>query len=458
MSDVIDVQIFDNHGQKLWSGDESESVVFLRSIAGGNSAVAAMAESEIVPRCSKNEVMRTAEELALVSRRGAPKGFLTTLPSGKLFEACVDAFNVPHLAALDVNRIDFPLIFDSSGAAMTELIEPYHLQGRTFALAGREELRLSYAADPNLFAWLQNQTLANERLPYAVYSPQPVFRNFQTGELSIQRTRQFTVPDIHILTSPDNAPHRYLHALTLAAESTRFWFGDDYIHVLDSVVETANDNDEFYSQASKAVGGITVVRRMSKRAKYYAQKTGVLVWSGYDNVMLYNLQMDDLNPRRFNIRLDDGNHAVVIHACIAMGMSRMLPLMIGRGLCGISAKSLPVELAVTQVILVPMRNEHEPRACEIADRLLGKNIRVLVDSDYGKSIGSRLGRIQKAWQPFYTVIGDREFEQPPVIQSADRSASPMTIEEFLTVYSDRIRKCTPSVINRAKQLPFVRGI
>ncbi|MEV0412679.1 His/Gly/Thr/Pro-type tRNA ligase C-terminal domain-containing protein [Streptomyces sp. NPDC050448] len=452
---VVDVLIFDGHGRKIWSGSEAESAQVLMSIPGDGSSVTAVADTEAVARCSKNDVMRAAEQLHMVSRRGVPKGFLTTLPAGNVFEESVDAFNVAHLAALDVSRIDFPLVFDSAGAAMAELIEPYHVQGRTFTLADREGLRLSYAADPNLFGWLQGRTLAHGLLPYAVYSPQPVFRNFRTGELSIQRIRQFTVPDIHILTTQDTAADRYLHALELAGESTRFWFDEDYVHVLDSVAGSRNDNEDFYARAGKAAGGITVVRRLPKQSKYYAQKSGVLVWSGYDNVMLYNLQMDDVNPPRFDIRLDSGGHPTVIHACVAMGMSRMLPLILGRGISGIARKVIPVELAPTQVSVIPLREAHAERAGEIIAQLRNAGIRAAIDNEYNRPIGARLARSNQAWQPFFTVIGDRETEQQPLIQDATRTADAMTPDEFVRLHGERIRRCAAGPLARDRRLPFI---
>ncbi|MFE6982793.1 His/Gly/Thr/Pro-type tRNA ligase C-terminal domain-containing protein [Streptomyces griseus] len=452
---VAEVLIFDGHGRQIWSGSESGSVQAILSIPEAGVSVTAVADAEVVPRCSKNDVMRAAEQLQMVSRRGVPKGFLTTLPAGNVFEESVDAFNMAHLAALDVNRIDFPLVFDSGGAAMAELIEPYHLQGRTFTLADREGLRLSYAADPNLFAWLQGRTLAQDLLPYAVYSPQPVFRNFRTGELSIQRVRQFTVPDIHILATQDSAADRYLHALELAAESTRFWFDEDYVHVLDSVAGTANDNEEFYARAGKAAGGITVVRRLPSQSKYYAQKSGVLVWSGYDNVMLYNLQMDDVNPPRFDIRLDGGGHPTVIHACVAMGMSRMLPLILGRGISGISRRVIPVELAPVQVSVVPLRETHVERAGEIAAQLRNAQIRTTIDADVGRPIGARLAKGNQSWRPFFTVVGDRELSQQPLIQDATRTTDAMTPEDFVRLHGERIRRCAAGPLAQDRRLPFI---
>lgn len=455
MSDVLEVRIFDRDGRELWSGTETGMSDVLGGMAGENTAVGAMAGLESVPTCSKNDVMRTAEELEFVSRRGMPKGFLTTLPAGKAFESSVDAFNLDHLESLEVTPVDFPLIFDSSGDSMADLIEPYHLQGRTFNVTEGKNLRLSYAADPNLFNWLQGRTLDEAALPYAVYSPQPVFRNFRSGELSIQRTRQFTVPDIHVLASRDQVADRYLHALELAAESTRFWFGDDYVHVLDSVAGSTNDRPDFYSRAAKAAGGITVVRRLAKRPKYYAQKTGILVWSGYDNVMLYNLQLDEVNPVRFGIHVSDGSYPVVIHACVAMGLSRMMPLVLGRGISGVTPRSLPVELSPSPLALIPVKPEHSRRADAVARNLLLEGVRATVVTEHAKSIGARLTKMRRTWQSRYAIIGDRELDQQALVEDLARAAAAVPIEQFMRDHGDRIRRCTPSRLPAVRRLPFL---
>ncbi len=455
MSDVISALVLGRDGQELWSGAETDLEKFISSVAEGNTALRAMAHDESLLRCSKSEVMRAAETLEFISRKGMPKGFLATLPSGNFFKASVDAFNLPHLKELKTNSIDFPLVFNGSSKAMTELIDPYVRQGRTFELGGRDELMLSYAADPNLFSWLQGSRLDPKQLPYAVYSPQPVFRNFRSGELSIQRTRQFVVPDIHIVADQDSASDEYIHGVELAVESTRFWFGEDFVHVLDSVVGSANDTEEFYARVGKATAGITVVRRLAQRPKYYAQKTGIMLWSGYDNVMLYNLQLDEVNPVRFDIRVDGGGHPTVIHACVAMGLSRMLPILLGRGIAGISEKTFPVELSANQVTVFPLTPGNMPRARAVEDELNDAGVRTRIDMEFNSQIGARVTKLRRLWEAKYVVVGDREMDSLPLIEDVSRSVKPTTIDSFIGLHGDRIRRCAPSFLPHHRPLPFL---
>lgn len=427
----------------------------MASLAGGNMALASIAGGTTIPRCSRNAVIRIAEELGMVSRRGMPKGFLAALPRGKMFEACVNAFNVGHLSALNANAIEFPLVFEYGSEPMIELTAPYVAQDRMFALTGPGDgLRLSYAADPNLFAWLSGQTLATAGLPYAIYSPQQVFRKLQSGEISVQRVRQFRVPDIHILTTPDDAAARYLHALELAADGTDFWFGPDYAHVMDSVIGTRHDDDGFYRDAAKSARGITIVRRMSGHSKYYSQKTAVLVYGGYDNVMLYNIQLDETNAPRFGVTTDDGQHPTVIHACAAMAGSRVLPLVLGRGVAGVTPQIIPPELDTTQVVFVPVRAEHADHARTLAQSLRTSGARATVNTDFSRSLGARLSQLRRAWQPLYSVVGDRELGTAPKVESAGSTVAD-DVHAYVTAQAQRWLRCRPSDLLGATPPPIV---
>lgn len=458
MGQVVDVQILDGSGNVLWRGPESDYPAALGAIDPDNSALRMLADQDPEHRSSRDEVMRTAESLQLVSRRGTPRGFLTTLPRGAVLEAGVEAFNAQHLAGLEINTVHFPLVFDGSSEPMRELTAQYAEQSRMFELSdGDGRLKLAYAADPSLFSWLQDTVLERARLPYAMYSPQPVFRRFKSGETNIQRRRQFTVPDVHIWCHPDDVAERYVHALQHAAESTAYWFEQDYVHVLDSVAGTTHDTDDFHRRCAKAAGGITVVRRLAAHPKYYAQKTGILVSSGYDLVMLQNLQLDEVNAPRFNIRTDTGEHPSLIHACVAMGGSRLLPLIIGRGLAGLGPQAIPAELAWNQVVFLPLAEKHLSRAYELAGPLWIDGVRTTVDLEFKKPIGARIGRLRRDWQPLYCVVGDRELSEYPRFQAGSGPRIDEGYQDFLAERLPGWLRCRPDAPVGAAPLPLVNA-
>lgn len=447
MPDVIETIVLDQSGEIVWRGPESniaEVAELTRDTWPDNSALRMTLGDASVPRCHRGDVMHRAEQLSMVSRHGMPEGYLATLPAGTLFEASVNAFNQDHLAALSVNQVDFPLVFDVASEEMGELTKYFGAQNRMFKLADHaDSMRLSYAADPNLFAWLARRVLDHKRLPYAVYSPQPVFRNFQSGEIDIEHRRQFTVPDIHIIAERDAAAESYLQALSLAGESTSFWFADDRIHQLDSVVGTEHDTDLFFRSAAAASRSVTIVRRLAKRTKYYAQKTGIMVFAGYGNLMLYNLQLDDVNGPRFGVCTDSGNSVTIIHATVAMAGSRLLPAIIGRGLSGVTPPVLPPELAPSHLVLVPITQDYARYAYSLAEPLIEQGFRVFVDQNSTRSIGARIAKIRRGWQPLYAVIGERDVNQSPTLFCAGKPVN-AEYSDYLASVTPRWRRCLPA--------------
>lgn len=467
MGQVVDVQILDSSGNVLWRGTESDYPAALGAIDPDNSALRMLADQDPGHRCTPDDVMRTAENLQLVSRRGAPHGFLTTLPRGTVLEAGVNAFNARHLAGLEVNTVHLPLVFDGSAEPIRELTGQFAEQERTFELADGDGdgndgggLTLAYAADPSLFAWLKGTVLERARLPYAMYSPQPVFRRFEPDEIDIQRRGQLDVPDVHILCHPDDVAERYLHALQHAAESTAYWFQQDYVHVLDSVAGTSHDTDDFHQRCAKATGGITVVRRLDALPEHpepYAQKTGILVSSGYELVTLQDLRLDETNAPRFNIRMDTGQHPSLIHARVAMGGSRLLPLVIGRGLAGLGPQVIPAELAWNQVVFLPLAEKHVGRAYELAGPLWIDGVRTAVDLEFKRPISVRTARLRREWQPLYCVVGDRELSEQPRFQSGGRTPIDLDYQDFLAEQLPGWLRCRPDTPGGAAPLPLVNA-
>ncbi|MGW6056159.1 His/Gly/Thr/Pro-type tRNA ligase C-terminal domain-containing protein [Streptomyces sp. NPDC055189] len=468
MGQVVDVRILDSSGNVLWQGTESDYPAALGAINPDNSALRMLADGDPAHRCTRDDVMRTAETLQLVSRRGAPHGFLTTLPRGTVLEAGVDAFNARHLAGLEVNTVHLPLVFDGSAEPMRELTGRYAEQDRMFELTdadadadaggdgeGEGRLTLAYATAPSLFSWLKDSVLQRARLPYAMHSPQPVFRRFEPDETDIQRRRQLNVSDVHILCHPDDVAERYLHALRHAAESTAYWFQQDYVHVLDSVAGTGHDTDDFHQRCAKAAGGITVVRRLAAHPEHWAQQSGILVSSGYELVALQNLRLDETNARRFNVRVDTGEHPSLIHARVAAGGSRLLPLVIGRGLAGLGPQAIPAELAWNQVVFLPLAEKHVGRAYELAGPLWIDGVRTAVDLEFKQPIGARIAGLRREWQPLYCVVGDRELSEQPRFQSGGRAPIDLDYQDFLAEQLPGWLRCRPDTPVGAAPLPLV---
>ncbi len=78
-----------------------------------------------------------------------------------------------------------------------------------------------------------------------------------------------------------------------------------------------------------------------------------------------------------------------------------------------TAGELPVWLAPTQAIVLPIADRHVDRAREVRDRLLADGVRVEVD-ERTESVGRKIREAELRKIPYMLVVGDREAESGQV--------------------------------------------
>lgn len=421
--------------------------------AGRQRVLADLMGTSSTNLCTFGDILRTMERLGFVDRRGAPPGFLNTLPKGVLFESAVEALNLSHVQSLKAARIDFPLIFDGERDDMRQLTERYERQDRTFRLAdpdGRH--RLAYAADPGLFSWLRGRRLATARLPYAVYTPQPAFRRRRTGEHSLRALRQYPLPDLHVICLRRDAQRIYIDLVAASAALARFLFGEAWAQFVETIGELDRREPRLGAAAAVAAEQYTVHRQIDRQTSYYSLKGGINVDAGAGTLMLFNFQWDEVNPVRFGIRCD-GGPLVVIHATASGALAKVLPLIVGRGLSGLAPRAMPVELSPVQVVVLPVDARHRPSADAAVDHLEGLGFRAALGSERG-SIGSRIRELRSAWNPYHAVVGDREAGGAPLQFRSPVGAVGGAPEQVLAEYGARLDACRIAVDSLRLDVPF----
>lgn len=448
MPDIVRRELYGPGGERLVTlrGSEDPSPLFKHPLVNENRALARLCGAEpdsAGPSASRSDVLSTAIQLGFVARSPL-KGFLTTLPRGALVDRCVDTFNEPHVRELDAVRMEFPQIFPRNDERLAELTADYEAQGRMFALDGRDQdLRLAYAADPGYLGWLAGARIRDSELPYAVYSPMRVFRRWLPGELGgFDRLREYTLPDLHILVRPEDAVSAATRYMRVAADGSRFWGGADTAPFLEIVRGYAEAHPTFASDVAVATARPLLVTLLEQPSRYYAVKGGVLVEAGFGNVMLYNLQIDETNGPRFDIRTRAGSDVTIVHGTLAGGCAKVLPIVVGRALCGLAPRAIPPEIAASQILCVPLRDEHLDRARGYVEDLRARGVRGSVDPRTDRSLGKRVRFLREAWQPYHTVFGDREATSDPLVSSTATGAR-TTLDEWLAAYGARVERCAP---------------
>jgi hypothetical protein len=354
-------------------------------------------------------IFRQVERLGVATRRGAPEGALLVLPRGQEMAACVERLNAVHATQLRAASVRVPLLFDSTVPGIAELTERFERQGRTYHLGRADpQLRLAYAADPGLFSWLRDSTVCPERLPWSVYSPTPVFKRFQSGELDILNQRDYLLPDVHTFCTAEQAVPTLERGFRLAGRYARWAVGQDWAAYVEVSPALADRHPDLAAQIARASESFVLVRQLTAPIGYMDLRAGLNVSCGAGSVMLYNFQWDELNSRRFGIQDDEGRPLVVFHGTLLGGMSKLIPAMVGRSLSGLRPPAFPLWLAPVQLYLLPVSAQQNASARTIARRLARDGVRAHVLQAEDGSLRRRIAAVTRDWGKHYAVIGQRE--------------------------------------------------
>lgn len=405
---------------------------------------------------SGSKVYEIANHLGFLSTHGSAKGFYSILPNGDLLEQIMSSFNHSHLRALNAERIDFPIVYDSTKKGLNSLTEHFEKEKKIFFVDEspdeKGKLRLSYAADPGLFSWLTDRCIHNKSLPYCIYSPLEGFRKSKSGELKIMANfNSYRIPDFHLLTTQNDSIHQYIKCTKLSSKGMRNWFDNEWIHLLETDETSILELGDIISNLVKSANQFTLVKIAKKKPRYFSIKSGFMVSAGFTNIMFYNLQLDNTNGKRFNIKTGSDDYINIIHGTVAGSWPKILPVSIGRGLDGDQAKALPIEISPVQITLLPILEKHISSAKKIVNLLQQYNLRTDIDIRM-IPLKQRISSIKKRWQACYVVIGDREALKKNHIKIQDwTNNSSKTIDEFIKTHAVRINQCLPED-NRVRKL------
>jgi threonyl-tRNA synthetase len=127
---------------------------------------------------------------------------------------------------------------------------------------------------------------------------------------------------------------------------------------------------------------------------------------------LSTIQFDFNLPERFDLSYigEDGSEhrPYMIHRALMGSMERFFGVLIEH-----FAGAFPVWLSPTQVLIIPIREEHQAYAQSVKEDLQKKDIRVIIDQR-NESLNKRIreGTMQKI--PYLLVLGDKEAQENAV--------------------------------------------
>ncbi|MBO6575664.1 MAG: threonine--tRNA ligase [Rhodothermales bacterium] len=336
----------------------------------------------------------------------------------------------PHIGRLDLYRTSghYPYYSDSQFPPMMDdeedgyLLKPMNCPHHTQV----------YDARPRSY----------RELPVRLAEFGTVYRYEQSGELGgLTRVRGFTVDDAHLFCMPDQVKAEFKDVIDLTLLVFRsLGFSDFTAQVSlrdpdnpDKYVGSAELWDVAEQSIREAAQemGLDTVEEVGEAA-FYGPKLDFMVKDALGRSwQLGTIQIDYNLPERFDLwytGADNEKHRpVMIHRAPFGSLERFIGVLIEH--CG---GNFPVWLAPVQVAVLPVGQDFEGYAQEVAAKLQEAGIRVETDLRNEK-VGYKIRSAEMQKVPYMLVVGGREMESGTVAvrRHGEGDQGSMDIQAFL---------------------------
>ncbi len=264
-----------------------------------------------------------------------------------------------------------------------------------------------------------------------------VTRNEREGVLhGLLRVRSFTQDDAHVFCTEDQIEDEVAD-ICEAIDALYARFGFDQVEVeLSTRPKKSMGTDEQWEKAEAMLAG--ALDRQGREYKvnpgdgaFYGPKIDFHVTDALGRSwQLGTCQLDFQMPERFDLTYTDRNdeqvRPVMIHRALLGSMERFAGILIEH-----YAGRFPDWLAPVQAILLPVSDDQNEYAGEVAGQLRERGVRASVD-ERSESVGRKIRDAELGRYPFMLVVGEREQEagQVSVRSHEEGEQGAMGIDDF----------------------------
>ncbi|HEV2062038.1 MAG TPA: threonine--tRNA ligase [Solirubrobacteraceae bacterium] len=255
-------------------------------------------------------------------------------------------------------------------------------------------------------------------LPVRYSEPGLLHRNELSGTLhGLMRVRHFAQDDAHVFCTEEQVQEEVAGCLEFAF-ATYERFGLDVSLELSTRPENRLGDDELWDRAEGALHEALEAQGLSYTVNegdgaFYGPKIDLHVTDSLGRSwQLGTVQLDYSMPERFGLTYtgaDNADHRpVMIHRALMGSYERFIGILLEH-----TGGELPVWLAPTQAVVLPIADRHVPAAEQVRDQLRAEGVRVDVD-DRTESVGRKIRDAELQKIPYMLVVGDREAEEGTV--------------------------------------------
>ncbi|MDQ2728547.1 MAG: threonine--tRNA ligase [Actinomycetota bacterium] len=283
-------------------------------------------------------------------------------------------------------------------------------------------------------------------LPIRLFELGTVYRFERSGVLNgLLRVRGITQDDSHIFCASDQLQGELVSLLRFVIRILRTFGLTDFEAELATRPDKHVGTEEEWDVATDAlrhaleVAGLAYVVAEGEGA-FYAPKIDVHVRDAIGRRwQVSTLQVDLQMPQRFDmsyVGADNNRHRpYMIHRALFGSIERFFAILVEH-----YAGAFPTWLAPVQVRILPVRDDHQGYAQQVATRLRSQGFRVdVVAAD--EPLGGRVRRGKMEKLPYVLVVGDDDVEAGTVgvnRRGEDRPERGVATEAFANLLADEV--------------------
>jgi threonyl-tRNA synthetase len=253
-------------------------------------------------------------------------------------------------------------------------------------------------------------------LPLRLFEFGSVYRYEKSGVVhGLTRVRGMTQDDAHIFCTRDQMQDELASLLTFVLDVLRdYGLTDFYLELSTKPEGKAVGTDDEWDEATEALRavaegmGLDMVLDAGGGA-FYGPKISVQVRDAIGRTwQLSTIQVDFQLPQRFELHYtgtDNARHKpIMIHRALFGSIERFFGILVEH-----YAGAFPTWLAPVQVRVLGVRDDHDPYAFRVTDRLRSAGFRA-DHVDAGEPLGARIRKAKLEKLPYVLVVGDDDVE------------------------------------------------
>ncbi len=298
-----------------------------------------------------------------------------------------------------------------------------------------------------------NKKRSYRELPMRLGETSTLFRNEDSGEMhGLIRVRQFTISEGHLVLRPDQLAEEFKGCLDLARycletlglwEDCSFRFSQWDPNRTDKYEGTPEQWEEAQSIMGELIDKYLGKENYSigiDEAAFYGPKLDIQcknVFGKEDTIV--TIQIDMLLAKKFGMEYVDRDNTMktpyIIHRTSMGCYERTLALLLEK-----YAGALPVWLAPTQAVVIPVVSDFADYAEEVTSKLQSLGVRAELD-DRNEKLGYRIREAQLSKIPYMLVVGEDEMKSGSVTvrARAEGDGGKFALDDFAAKILDEIK-------------------